>query len=114
MLNISWRNTELIGGNTEEGEPIAVEIDESYFFRRKYNRGVVKKVTWVFGAIERETGLCFLQAVPNRTEQTLQNLIAQWILPGSIIYSDGWAAYAHIEEINNGVYQDEVIIHKDT
>ena len=94
-------------------EPMIVEIDESYFFHRKYNKSRYRKGQWVFGAIERDTGFCFLQVVKDRTQETLEELIQKWILPGSIIMSDGWAYYANIENIDDGIYLHEVILHKN-
>lgn len=35
-------------------------------------------------------------AVKRRTRETLTAAILRYILPGSHIMSDGWAAYAHI------------------
>ena len=67
--------SELLGGVTENDEPITVEIDESYFFRRKYNKGAYRHGRWVFGAIERGTRHCFLQVVEDRSRETLENLI---------------------------------------
>lgn len=52
---------------------------------------------WVFGGVERDTGKCFLEAVPDRTEKTLIGLIKKWIKPGTIIISDCWRAYSKIE-----------------
>lgn len=48
----------------------------------------------VFGSIERETGQCLLQKVPNRAASTLQVLVVCWILPGTRTISLGWATYS--------------------
>ena len=69
------------------GPGIEVEIDESKFGKRKYNRGRQVDGHWVFGGIERVSGECFLE-VQQRGANTLFPLIAQYIRPGSIVYSD--------------------------
>jgi transposase-like protein len=63
----------------------------------KYNRGKHVNGSWIFGGVERETGRCFLVVVPDRSEATLLALIKQWILPGTIIYSDCWKSYHNIQ-----------------
>ena len=72
------------------GEGKVVEIDKSKFRKRKYHRGHSVKGQWVFGGIERGTGLV---AVHDRSAETLIGLIKQWSLPGTTIISDCWAAY---------------------
>ena len=89
-----------------------MEIDESKYFHRKYHRGQYRDGHWVFGGIERVSGKCFLVEVPDRTAATLEPLIQRYILPGSHIVSDGWAAYGNIERIYNGVYTHETVIHQ--
>mmetsp|Transcript_12445 Transcript_12445/g.11279 ORF Transcript_12445/g.11279 Transcript_12445/m.11279 type:complete len:340 (-) Transcript_12445:128-1147(-) len=87
-----------------------VEIDESKFGKRKYNKGKRVDGCWVFGAIERPLTLngkplnatnIRVRVVEDRKEDTLLGLINDWILPGTMIYSDCWAAYNGITEMNN-------------
>ncbi|GAB1604318.1 hypothetical protein Ahia01_000713200 [Argonauta hians] len=99
-----------LGGIDDNGESIIVEIDESKFFHRKYHRGTWHVGHWVFGAIERHSGRCCVIEVPDRRRETLMPIIRRWILPGSRIISDGWAAYAQIE--NESVYKHDVIVHQ--
>lgn len=47
-----------------------VEMDESKFGKRKYNRGHRVEGLWVFGGIERETGQCFMVPVEQRNQDT--------------------------------------------
>ena len=58
----------------------------------KYNRGRQTDGHWVFGGIGRVSGDCFLEKVQQRGAGTLLPLIAQYIRPGSIVYSDEWGA----------------------
>ena len=51
---------------------------------------------WVFGGVERGSGKCFLVPVKKRNAATLLPLIHEYILPGTTIYSDKWAAYNKI------------------
>lgn len=87
-----------LGGIDIDGSPKIVEIDESLFFRRKYNVGRCRSSGWVFGMIERGTKKCMLIPVPNRSRQTLEPLIRKWILPGTHIISDKWGAYSFLAE----------------
>ena len=49
-----------------------VEIDESVFSKRKYNRGRLVKETWVFGGVNRDdSNQIFAEIVPDRTKKTL-------------------------------------------
>ena len=87
----------------EQSEPIGgpgkvVEIDESKFGKRKYNRGKRVDGVWVFGGIERdsETPKCFFTVVEDRSAKTLIPLIKRWILPGTTILSDCWKAYSSL------------------
>ncbi len=93
------------------GDRIIVEIDESHFFKRKYNRGRMLGNHWVFGGIQRNSGECFLVEVPDRTRQTLETEIQQYIAPGTRIIHDGWASYAEIHNIPGQDYDHDTIIH---
>ena len=104
------RETE-IGGLDSKGIPIVVEIDESLFFNRKYHRGSVRSNHWVFGGIERGMRKCFAVEVSDRKRDTLEDVIKKYILLGSCIMSDMWAAYAHIQDINNGIYMHAQVNH---
>jgi len=72
-----------------------VEIDESKFGKRKYNRGKRVNGVWVFGGIERDSNppKCFFVSVPDRSAATLVPIIKRFILPGTTILSDCWKAY---------------------
>lgn len=71
-----------------------VEIDESLFGKRKYNRGRSRATqTWIFGGFDRESKKCFLVPVAKRDRHTLLAVIKQYILPGTTIISDCWKAY---------------------
>jgi len=89
----------------EHSEPIGghekvVEIDESKFGKRKYNRGKRVDGKWVFGGIERDSNppKCFFVPVCDRSADTLVPLIKKWILPGTTIHSDCWRAYSSLTE----------------
>ena len=59
------------------GPGMTVEIDESKFGRRKYNRGRLVEGKWVLGGICRETKEIFLIEVPKRDSATLIPLIKE-------------------------------------
>ncbi len=102
-----------IGGvDYQTMQALTVEIDESYFFHRKYHRGAFRQGFWVFGGIERESRRCFAVQVQGRDRRTLEALIQQYILPGTRIISDAWAAYARVDQIQGGVYAHDVVVHQ--
>ncbi|KAF8789164.1 putative transposase-like protein like [Argiope bruennichi] len=70
-----------------------VEIDESKFGKRKYNKGKRVEGAWVFGGVERDSNKCFMAVVPVRTSETLISVLKEWVLPGSTVMSDCWKAY---------------------
>lgn len=92
------------------GPGLTVEIDESLFSRRKSHAGRVLPCQWVFGGICRETGECFLYAVPNRSATTLMKVISESILPGTTIISDCWKAYTNVS--SSGDYQHLTVNHQ--
>ena len=55
-----------------------VEVDESKFGKRKYNRGRRVEGQWVFGGIERGSKRCFVVTVGDRSAATLIPLIKHW------------------------------------
>jgi hypothetical protein len=95
------------------GRGSVVEIDEACIRRRKYKKGKCKKELWVLGAIEREKNFnekrkMFLEVVPDRTSETLCEIILRRIIPETHIISDGWAAYSGLSSLG---YQHSVVNH---
>lgn len=68
-----------LGGLNDDGTSKVVEVDESYFFHRKYHRGMWRNGRWVFGGVERGSGKCFLVEVANRDADTLETLIQMYV-----------------------------------
>ena len=84
------RNTSRIGSPGK-----VVEIDETLFTRRKYNRDSVIEKQWCFGGIEQGTNKYFVIPVERRDAATFLPLIRQYVVPGTTIVSDQWAAYSN-------------------
>ena len=68
--------------------------------KRKNNSGRVVKERWVFGGYDTSTKIGFIVFVPDRTKETLLELIKNHIKPGNEIHSDCWAAYVGIQDID--------------
>ena len=79
--------------------------------RRKNNKGRLVPHQWCFGGIERGSNKCFIVAVEHRDAATLVPLVRQYILPGTTIMSDKWAAYNGIQDLPEG-YQHLTVNHK--
>ena len=81
------------------GEGIIIEVDESKFGKRKYNRGRRVEGVWVFGLVERtpERKVIYMP-VEKRDRETLSGLVKAYCRPGIIIYSDCWRGYVDIQE----------------
>lgn len=92
-------NADPVGGSGR-----TVEIDESKFGKRKYNRGHRVEGKWVFGGVERETGRCFMIPVESRGKDVLLCIIKHFILPQTTIISDCWRSY--------NCLQDEGFVHQ--
>ena len=76
------------------GPSHTVEIDESCFGKRKYDRGrMIQEQQRVFSGIDSEFRKCFMVPVDRRDVQTRLPIINQFILPGTTIISDEWRAY---------------------
>jgi transposase-like protein len=81
------------------GPDVIVEIDESKFGKRKYQRGHHVEGVWIVGGVERTTERrIFLVKVENRNTKTLTDIIEKHVLPGSIIITDCWKGYEKLDE----------------
>ena len=91
-----WAVENKLHSNNPIGGPgKIVEIEESKFGKRKFNKGRIVEGQWVFGGICRETKEVFLVPLPNnkRDRATLEPIITSHIKPGTTIISDCWKAY---------------------
>ncbi|KAK3916690.1 putative transposase-like protein, partial [Frankliniella fusca] len=84
------------------GEGVTIQIDESVISKRKYNRGRGLRKTikekWVLGIYDTEKKLGVVLYVVKRDRATLIPLIRQYVKQGSIIWTDGWAAYKGLDK----------------
>ena len=96
------------------GQGKLVEVDETCFTKRKYNRGrpVRRRQTWVFGGMERDGHRRFATVVADRKASTLAGEIRRYVRPGTHIISDGLPAYANIVNMPDCFYGHSVVIHK--
>jgi ISXO2-like transposase domain len=85
------------------GEGIVCQVDESLFsYKPKYHRGrAPEQEQWVFGIVDTSfsPALGYMECVERRNAETLLPIIRRICLPGSIINSDGWAAYPGIQKM---------------
>jgi hypothetical protein len=98
FTRLPYGKRKMLGGYDNAENSIIVEIDESLFFRRKYNRGRYTKACMGFGVVERGLKKCAFFPVPNRSAATLILIIKNNCLPGTTIISDSWAAYRSLSE----------------
>jgi ISXO2-like transposase domain len=80
------------------GPGVVVEVDESKFGKRKYNRGKHVEGAWVIGGIERTLeGKFFAEVVERRDSETIVDVLSRHLLPGTILHSDCWKGYIGID-----------------
>jgi hypothetical protein len=84
------------------GHNIVVEVDESKFSRRKYNRGHAVDGAWILGGVERtDAKRLFLTQVPDRSASTLLDILAKHVHPGSTVMTDLWRGYIGMADALN-------------
>jgi transposase-like protein len=91
------RVVEKCGAEMAVWEADDVQIDESLFGRRTYNRGCIVQDQWVFGMCESEPGgKIFVTTVTDRSRATLEPIILSRTPDDAVVYSDLWRAYANL------------------
>ncbi|KCZ77089.1 hypothetical protein H311_01905, partial [Anncaliia algerae PRA109] len=71
-----------------------VQLDESKFGKRKYNRGNRVEEEWIFAEVEvTEERKCFAVIVEKRDAETLNDILLKHFISGSIVITDRWKGY---------------------
>jgi hypothetical protein len=96
------------------GPGMIVEIDEMHIATRKYNVGEVLRgqQDWIFGGYCRQQRQSFKVRVPRRGRIDLIPLLKRFVLPGSIICSDGWLAYVGLDHEPGYNWTHYIVIHQ--
>ena len=94
------------------GPGVIVQLDESKFGKRKYNRGRGIEGHWVLGIIADGSEDFRLVTCPEnlRDADTLIPIILAHVAPGSEIHTDAWRAYS---KLSNYGYIHKVVNHSD-
>ena len=104
-LSILKVNSTQIGG-----EGIEVEIDEIHIFKAKNNKGrlLAGQATWIVGGVEQTSKKAFMVMTKKRDKETLNNIILNWVLPHTTIYTDMWQGYNDLKALG---YQHHTVNH---
>ncbi|XP_023215208.1 uncharacterized protein LOC111618018 [Centruroides sculpturatus] len=87
-----------------------VEIDETTLSKRKNEKGRISKATrWVVGGICRDDNSCFVCKVNDRSEVSLNWVISKFVNSGSIVYTDEWKGYNHINDLEGVDIKHETV-----
>lgn len=82
------------------GPGVTVEVDESKLGKRKYHRGHRVDGVWIIVGVEKtEARKLFIETIQDRSAGTLLEVISRHVLPGSIINTDCWKGYLHVEDL---------------
>ena len=81
------------------GPGVVVQVDESVITKRKYNRGRVVPEVWILGIYDTLLKRGVIEYVEHRDADTLTEVIRRHVAPGTIIYTDGWAAYRRLAQL---------------
>src|SRR5271167_3695793 len=99
----AWRMFRQIRSLLSDGDmqlegPATVEIDEMYVGGRTKRLGAIEKPkTTVVGAVERKGGHVIARVAPDATKPTLHGFIKEYVLPGSVLFTDEHPSYEGIE-----------------
>lgn len=81
------------------GDDVVVEIDESKFGKRKYNKGHKVEGVWILGMVEKSsTRRIILRQVDDRTKNTLFTKIEESIYKDTKLHTDMWKGYMGLED----------------
>ena len=73
-----------------------IQIDEALFTHRAGNGRRGTRQVWVVGMLEERTSQAYCFVVRQRNADSINQLIANNIMPGSYIIHDGWRGYSRI------------------
>ncbi|XP_067625182.1 uncharacterized protein [Eurosta solidaginis] len=94
------------------GPGTVVQIDESKFGKRKYNKGRRVEGHWVLGMVQEGTNHIRMEVCPGniRSAEVLIPLIKKHVVEGSTIHTDFWKAYDCLAEYG---YEHRKVNHSD-
>lgn len=94
LVQLYYAQAEPIGGDGS-----IVQIDESKFGKRKYERGHKVEGVWVLGAVEKtDKRRIRLFVVDDRKASTLTQILTDNIYSDSIVHTDMWRGYVKLKD----------------
>jgi transposase len=88
----------LLGEDEKLEGPTTVEVDEMYVGgRTKRLHAIEKPKTTVLGVVARKSGRVIARVAADAKKPTLHGFIKEYVLPGSVIFSDEHPSYDGIE-----------------
>jgi len=96
----------LMGEDDKLEGPATVEVDETYVGgRSKRLRAIEKPKITVLGAVERKGGRVVARVAADAKKPTLHGFIKEFVLPGSVVFTDEHPSYEGIEGRNYRHYR---------